>query len=143
MMQEIKILNLASGLAAHSGRRLSVLAENIAHADTPGFRARDLTAFADTFAGRQAGEGGDSMSTFVGRATRPGHFRPSAEEVAGVAGEDKFITAVGAASPNGNTVSLEDQMTRSAETKMNHDLALGIWRSSLNILRASAGASGR
>jgi flagellar basal-body rod protein FlgB len=142
-MQEIKLLNLANGLAAHAGRRLGVIAENIAHADTPGFQARDLTKFADTFAGRQASADGPAMTTFVGRATRPGHIRPSAEARAGVESEARFITAVGASSPNGNTVSLEDQMVRSAETKMDHDLALGVWRSSLNILRASAGASGR
>jgi flagellar basal-body rod protein FlgB len=143
MMQEIKLLNLANGLAAHSGRRLSVIAENIAHADTPGYQARDLTGFADTFAARQATGDADGMRPFVGRATRAGHFRASAESMAGTQGEDRFVTAVGAASPNGNTVSLEDQMARSAEVKMDHDLALGVWRASLNILRASAGASGR
>lgn len=143
MMQDLKLLNLATGLASHAGRRLGMIAENIAHADTPGYQARDLTAFADTFAARQQTGDGHEMSSFVGRATRPGHFRPSAESLAGVESEAKFITAMGASSPNGNTVSLEDQMVRSAETKMNHDLALGVWRSSLNILRASAGAGGR
>ncbi|MFT7026534.1 MAG: flagellar basal-body rod protein FlgB [Paracoccaceae bacterium] len=138
MMQKIDILNLASGLAAYAGRRQGVIAENVAQADTPGYQARDLTPFTDTFAARQAAEGDGGFAPFVGRATRSGHEFPSAESVAGVEAEESFITAVGAASPNGNTVSLEDQMARAAETKMNHDLALGVWRATLGILRSAA-----
>ena len=85
----------------------------------------------------------DGARPFVGRATRPGHAFASAESLAGVESETRFITAVGASSPNGNTVSLEDQMSRAAETKINHDMALGVWRSALGILRASLGRGGR
>lgn len=140
MMPKIDILNLASGLAAHAGRRQGVIAENVAHADTPGYRARDLTPFTDTFAARQAADDDGGAMPFIGRATRPGHAFPSAEAIAGVEAEEAFITAVGAASPNGNTVSLENQMVRAAQTKMDHDLALGVWRASLGILRSAANA---
>jgi flagellar basal-body rod protein FlgB len=143
MLHEIDILNLASGLAAHAGRRQSLIARNVAQADTPGYHAQDLTPFADTYAARQTmGDGGD-FGPFVGRATRPGHAFASAEAHAGTAAEMRFVTAMGASSPNGNTVSLEDQMTRAAESKMDHDMALGVWKSTLGILRASLGAGGR
>ncbi|MGG7566697.1 FlgB family protein [Rhodovulum sp. DZ06] len=141
MMQGIDILKLANGLAAHAGRRQSVISENVANADTPGYRARDLTPFEQTFAAQQA-RGESPGPSFVPRATRAGHFRPDAESVAGVSAETRHITAVGAASPNGNTVSLEDQIGRAAETKIQHDLALGVWRSAMNIMRASLGSGG-
>ena len=41
----IDILSLASALAAHANVRQEVIAENVAHADTPGYRARDIADF--------------------------------------------------------------------------------------------------
>ena len=44
----LNVLSLASGLAAHASARQQVIAENVAHADTPGYRARDIADFAAT-----------------------------------------------------------------------------------------------
>ena len=56
-------------------------------------------------------------------------------------GKDVFIhpdaTVIGAESPNGNSVSLEDQMTRAADIRQSHDLAMGVYQKSLDILRAT------
>ena len=46
-------------------------------------------------------------------------------------------TALGAETPNGNTVSLEDQMLRAAEVRQQHELATGVYAKSLEILRAA------
>jgi flagellar basal-body rod protein FlgB len=123
----LSILRLASGLAAHSSARQSVIAENIAHADTPGYRARDVADFG-TLVGDQA--------AFGARMTRPGHI-PFGDDRGGFAAQE--ATALGAESPNGNTVSLEDQMMRAADVRQSHDLALGVYRKSLEILRTSLG----
>lgn len=133
MMHEMDILRMASAVADHAGRRQGVIARNIANADTPGFRAQDLTPFSQVWR---------ETSGFPAHATRPGHagYDPAAVPPA----RTRFVTAVGASSPNGNTVSIEDQMGRAAETKMQHDVALGVWRSAMNILRASvSGGQGR
>lgn len=44
------ILNVARAMVGHAVERQAVIAENIAHADTPGYRAKDLETFAETFA---------------------------------------------------------------------------------------------
>ena len=41
--------------------------------------------------------------------------------------------------PNGNSVAIEDEILRSVDAKRQHDRALAIYRSSLNILRTSIG----
>ena len=123
----LSILRLASGLAAHASSRQRVIAENIAHADTPGYRARDVTEFGALL---------DDQPGFDARRTRPGHIPFGADPNGFVATE---VTALGAESPNGNTVSLEDQMMRAAEVRQNHELALGVYRKSLDILRSSLG----
>lgn len=124
----LSVLRMASQLAAHSSARQVVITENIAHADTPGYRARDIGDFADTL---EAG-----AAPFQARATRPGHM----EFGAGANGfEAVEVSAFGSEQPNGNTVSLEDQMMRSAQVRGSHDLALGVYRKSMDIMRLSLG----
>jgi flagellar basal-body rod protein FlgB len=45
----------------------------------------------------------------------------------------------GAASPNGNSVSLEAEMVKAVDVKQQHDMALSIYRSVSEIIRASLG----
>ena len=66
MDHNLNILRLASNLAAHSSARQVVITENIAHADTPGYRARDVADFTTTM--------GETSGAFVPRATRAGHL---------------------------------------------------------------------
>ena len=128
MDEKLSILTLARGLAGHAAARQSVLAENIANADTPGYRARDIAPFSEVL------ESG--TTPFQPHATRPGHLGPIGGATRYETRED---TAFAAESPNGNTVSLEDQMLRGVEVQHAHDLALGVYRKSLDILRLGMG----
>lgn len=131
MSLDIGLISLASALASHAFQRQGLIAQNIANADTPGFRAQDLRPFADALADTG---GAKSM-----RATRSEHYG----QRAGALGFEVMETAAfGAEAPNGNTVSLEDQMMRSASLKADHDLALGVYRKSLDILRLGLGRRG-
>ena len=119
----LTLLNLASALAAHATARQQLISENVAHADTPGYRARDVVDFASII---------DEGPSFAARTTRPEHMAFGAPN-----GFDPIdSTAFGAETPNGNSVSLEDQMTRAAEVRQEHDMALGVYGKSLEILRA-------
>lgn len=121
------VIRLATAAASHAERRLSVLAQNIANADTPGYRASDLNDFSKAY-GQQA-----PLTLTV---SRPDHIAGDRASLAGA-------TEVAAASaPNGNSVNLEDMMTRVAETRLQHQLALGIYRSSRQIFRLALGRSG-
>ena len=123
----LNVLALASGLMGHASTRQRVIAENVAHADTPGYRARDLASFSTTL---------DQTPGFSARLTRPGHIAFGADP----RGFDpQPETAPGAVSPNGNTVSLEDQMTRAAEARQSHQMALGVYSKSMDILRSAIG----
>ncbi len=120
----LTLLNLASALAAHATARQQVISENVAHADTPGYRARDIADFASIV---------DDGPGFAARVTRPEHMAFGA----GPEGFQPRESAIfGAETPNGNSVSLEDQMTRAAEVRQEHDMALGVYAKSLEILRA-------
>ena len=48
----------------------------------------------------------------------------------------------GGLAPNGNSVSLEDEMVKNAETKRQHDISIAVYRSSLTMLRTAMGRRG-
>ena len=133
MSDGLKILTLAKSLARYAGERQALIARNVAHADTPGYRAQDLTPFSQTYAARAAM---DDAAAFRPKTTRPG--QETGLTRAGAEARDSAMK--GAASPNGNTVGLEDQMLRAADAKREQELALGVWRKSLDILRAAMSA---
>ncbi|MBL4872249.1 MAG: FlgB family protein [Rhodobacteraceae bacterium] len=129
MKIDIGILQMSQNLAIHASSRQSVIAQNIANADTPGYKARDMTSFADSY--RETG----NMRT-SSQPVRAGHIALGA---VGGGGDIFESAAFGAESPNGNTVSLEDQLVRAADVKAQHDLALGIYTKSIDILRSGMG----
>ncbi len=128
-MTDLAILKLASSLARHSADRHALVAENIANADTPGYRAQDLRPFAE-IVGRDAGRAREPM-----RATRPEHLLGGS----GVAWEAVQATAADATSPNGNDVALGDQMTRATQAMGAHDRAMAVYGKTLAILKAGLG----
>jgi len=125
MFEKLELTRMAQGLASHAGARLGVVAANVAHADSPGYKARDLPAFAETYAD------GAQM-----RVTRDGHLGASE---AGTA-EARIVSSPG--SPNGNSVSLETEMVRGVEVRQQHEMALAIYRNTSEIIRTSLGRRG-
>ena len=126
MFETPDVMRLAQDLARYAGTRQSVIARNIANADTPGFRARDLEQFADAYA-----KGAEKVSL---ETTRPGH-----QTGAPLGQSWSLIDVGGRPSPNGNTVSLEDEMVRATRASSDHNTALTVYRSSLDILRSALG----
>lgn len=123
MFAKLELTAMAQALAEHAGARTGLVAKNMANADTPGYRARDLPDFSQVW--RDSGPL---------RATRPGHLdqRPGgrlAEPVADL----RF------GAPNGNTVSLEGEMVKAAEARQSHDMALAIYKATSDIIRTSLG----
>jgi flagellar basal-body rod protein FlgB len=126
MFEKLELTRMAQALAAHSGARMAVIARNVAHADTPGFKAQDLPSFDRVFAAESTGM----------RATRPGHLGASPDGLAMVTER-----ASGREAPNGNTVSLEGEMVKSVEARQAHEMALAIYRATSDVVRASLGRS--
>lgn len=126
MPEQLEILRMAQSMAQHAARRQAVIARNIAHADTPGFKAQDIGSFADTY---------EAASTDRMRITRSGHL--GGAEPPGVAAA--VLTRPGAADPNGNSVSLEAEMVHAVEAQRAHNRALTVYSKSLDILRMSLG----
>lgn len=116
MFDRLDIFQLAGGLARHSAARQAVVAQNIANADTPGYRARDVADFAETWRAM-------TTENRLGRGELP----------------IRTMDAGTPMSPNGNSVSLEFEMLRGIEAQRAHDRALRVYGSAMNVLRTSIG----
>jgi flagellar basal-body rod protein FlgB len=125
----LNVLRLASGLATYAAERQALIAENVANSDTPGFRARDLPDFGALL--------DQAVPPFSAKMTRAGHIPFGADAILGA--EPRPDAIEGADTPNGNSVSIEDQMMRAASVRQSHDMAMGVYSKALDILRASIG----
>lgn len=126
MFENLDLTRMANAMAQRAGARMGVISRNVANADTPGFKAMDLPSFAETF----------QDSDFAMRATRPEHFGAATSESEP---QMQVRRAKGADAPNGNTVSLEQEMVKMADVRQSHEMALAIYRNTSDILRASLG----
>ena len=127
MFDKLEILSLSGGLARHASARQSLVARNIANADTPGYRPQDIAAYQP--ARTEDGRGFQDAL----RRTRAGHL--PGPEMAGL--EPREI--VEGAKPNGNGVSLEREMVKAAEIRQRHQMAVTVYGTAMDILRGSLG----
>ena len=114
--------------------RQRVLAENVANADTPSFKAKDLKqpelpVTGDRFAGRARAP---AVSLAV---TSTGHLAGRGGQ-GGFGSVDKPNFEV---TPSGNAVDLEEQMTKSAENQLDYQTVATLYQQSLGLLRTALG----
>lgn len=121
MFQSLEILRTAMSMAQHAGQKQAISAQNIANSDTPKYQAMDVKPFHEIWGNRH-----DSL-----RASRPSHLNGQFDpKVLIERRADKM-------DPNGNTVSMEQELVNAIDAKRQHDRALGIYKTSLSILRTS------
>ncbi len=127
MYENLQIFSMADAMARHAGLRQTIVAQNMANADTPDYKARDILPFADTL--------DTSAPLFGQKATRAAHLNGARGIGMPVAEE----TSNAWMSPNGNSVSLEAEMLKGVEVKGQHDRALAIYKNALALMRTSLG----
>ena len=112
--------------------RQKVLAENVANADTPGFRARELKAprFRPDGSLAAAGLPGVGLErTSLVHLAGTGQTAPPEERTG-----TRFEMM-----PSGNAVSLEEEMLKAADNQGDYQLASLLYRKSLQTLRTAVG----
>lgn len=116
--------------------RQRLISENIANASTPGYRPRDVdtAGFERMLASHASGGGGLTMSR-----TNAGHMAPG-----GGSGRTSVITRDDSETTmDGNSVVLEEQMSRAAQTRMEFETGIALYQKGLELVRLAARAPGR
>jgi flagellar basal-body rod protein FlgB len=119
------------------GQRQKVVAENVANASTPGFKPKDLKK--QDFAAMVSGA--DSMQDLGLKATNAGHIAtdgpPGAAQASRIKALDSETTL------DGNSVVLEEQMIKMADSRMQFEAAVGFYQKSMEMLRTASKLPGR
>ena len=124
---------LAEKMRWHQSRQ-GLLAENVANAETPGFRGRDLQAF--TFKDHLPGAEGMRVATVA----------TAREHIVALGPDDgafRTRTVDGfEITPNGNSVTLEDEMMKVAQNQMDYQTVTTLYTRSMRLLRTALGRQG-
>ena len=126
---DMPLLNQIKGRLAWLDDRQRVIAQNVANADTPGYGARDLktpTDFAEALR-----QGGRLQVT----RTNAMHIAPANANLSrfhvGKAPDSETTL-------DGNSVVVEEQMLKMAESRMAYDAAIGFYQKSMSMIRLAA-----
>jgi flagellar basal-body rod protein FlgB len=120
---QIPLFDLVDKRLAWVDQRQSLLAQNIANADTPGWRARDLAPFASALA----------QASVTPVMTDPKHLPGTGATTAGVQ------TEAGERAPDGNGVALDEQLAKVADTDATHELVTDLYAKYLSMFRTALG----
>ena len=120
------IFNLAEQRLAWTDRRQGVLARNIANINTPNWQAKDLHPFAQSLAA----------------ATPPGLARTDPGHLAGT--QDTEVQSLlapqpGARQPDGNAVSMDEQLMKVADTAQSQQIATTLYKKYLGMFSLALG----
>ena len=106
--------------------RQKVLAENVANADSPGFRPMDL---------KQPAIGAAGGGQVVLARTSANHLGPGGQR----RGFDEAKAARFEITPNGNGVNLEDEMMKVAQNQSDFQLAASLYSKGLGLMKIAIG----
>lgn len=126
MYQNLALFQTAGAMAQHAGSRQAVVAQNIANADTPQYQALEMPSFREVVQDHAMGEM---------RTTRSGHVQSTN---AGYGRVDAVVSQSEPA-PNGNSVSVEDEILKSVDVSREHSRALAIYKHGMTVLRSTLG----
>ena len=133
---DIPILSMLRTRLQWSQARQRVLAENVANADTPNYRARDLTP--PKFEAPVAATAGTAapLTTVSLARTEDGH-------IAGIGQGDSPFRSERSAGyevrPTGNVVNLEQKMMKVAANQMDYQAVAALYSRSLGLLKTALG----
>jgi flagellar basal-body rod protein FlgB len=115
-MESIQLFTVASRQAEWLSVRQTVVSGNIANANTPGFRAKDVTGFNAVLQGTQ----------MPMKSTNPLHITDSSTESYVVESE---VNEGSATQLSGNSVDLSEELMKQGSVKRDYDLNTAIVKS--------------
>jgi flagellar basal-body rod protein FlgB len=132
---DIPILSMLRTRLEWAQQRQRVLAENVANADTPRYRARDLAPLKFEAPG-EAGSASASASTVALATTEPGHIGGLDLSRSQFRSEAKDHYEV---RPEGNAVDIEEEMMKVAANQMDYQAATAVYTHSLDLIKTALG----
>lgn len=130
---DIPLMAMLKDRMAWLGQRQQVLTQNVANVDVPNYTPRDLKPmdFEQTLKNSQRSSAGSLMVTdphhITTRTSSSFEQRDNADVVA---------------TPNGNSVSLEAQMIKVADTQAQYQAAANLYSKAISMMKVAIGRGG-
>ena len=131
------LFRLLSGRMGWLSQRQAVLAQNIANADTPNYRPKDLDA--KDFLKLAQGYASRSTRIAVSRTSQD-HLEGRSSATLGLTAKDQPTPYE--VSPDGNAVILEEQTAKAGQTSLDHQMASNIYRKYIGMYKIALGSNG-
>lgn len=128
-ISDIPLLNQIKGRMSWLGDRQRVISQNVANSDTPGYVARDLKVPANFEKLLTQGQSSTRMM-----ATSAMHYSPPSPK----GRFDAVRTPDSETTLDGNSVVVEEQMLKMAESRMAYDTAISFYTKSMQMIRLAA-----
>lgn len=116
-------------------QRQGVIADNVANANTPNFKAREMASFESVLGNLQSGR------TATLTATNPMHFT-TAKGVGGGLYKASASKDVYEVKPSGNSVVTEQQLADLAETNSQYQMITGLYKKTMGLIKTAMGRAG-
>ncbi|MEM6913284.1 MAG: flagellar basal body rod protein FlgB [Pseudomonadota bacterium] len=125
MIEGISLFQTMSQKLDFLGVRHTLLAQNVANADTPGYKAQDLKPFSEAL---RTVEPAGMMSTH--------HMHITSQQGNTTYREDRRVEGW-EVEPSGNQISLEEQMIEAADGARQYELATSLMKKHVSMLKAT------
>jgi flagellar basal-body rod protein FlgB len=128
MFEDLSLFAMAQRQIDYLARRQSVLSENVANANTPEYKEKDLAplSFKDLMA--------PPAEAVRAVATNPMHISP---DVAPVRFEEVDVHRPEESKPDGNEINVEDQMQKIGDIKGDYELAVNLMMKHISMLKTA------
>jgi flagellar basal-body rod protein FlgB len=133
-LPDIPLLSMLKTRMNWLNQRQDLLSQNVANADTPGYAAHDLKPvdFSEALESSNAlAQGGGSMTV-----TDPRHIAVGQQ---GPQDFESITTNDTEATPGGNTISLEQEMIKVADTQAQFQAASNLYAKTMTMMKTAIG----
>ncbi|PCJ97520.1 MAG: flagellar basal body rod protein FlgB [Zetaproteobacteria bacterium] len=132
-IQDIGIFQALSAKMGYLNQRQSVIAQNVANADTPGYRPKDLVEV--DFSSMLKAQMGGAKTVSI--ATTDDRHLPNANRHINVNAKKQKDTYEVA--PSGNAVIMEEQLINAGKNSMDYSLMVNIYQKQVGMMRMALG----
>jgi flagellar basal-body rod protein FlgB len=136
-MTDVPLLSMLRQRMGWLGRRQDVLSENVANVDTPGYTARELKPIDFEKALRSVASSGVTGSAGKLTITNPMHMAMPQRN----AGYQNYMVRDKETDQVGNSVSVEQEMIKVADTQAQFQAAANLYAKTLTMMKTAIGKS--
>ena len=137
-INSIPLFSMLKSRLGYINAREQVISQNVANADTSGFAPKDLQAFD---VGKAMEGAGPQTGVVRAAMTEAGHMQPKTLQSQV---EWKVVDSGDTqGSLSGNKVTLEDEMAKMSEARMDYEAAVGFYQKAMGLLQMAAKPPGK